>query len=191
MSDFLKKDYTVPSDSKYLNKFPQGETNFRILSSAVVGYEYWREDNQPVRLKEMWKKKPADIKVKDNGGYETKHFWAFVVWHYEENKIKIMQITQKTIMNPLKALVDNTKWGDPKSYDITIAKEGEMLKTKYTVVPSPKTDIQQEILDEYKENPINLEALFENGDPFEASEQVKTQEQIDEEEEVLRECDKL
>ena len=45
---FLKKDYKVPSDQKYLNKFPQGETNFRVLSSAIVGYLYWTEDNKPI-----------------------------------------------------------------------------------------------------------------------------------------------
>lgn len=194
MSDFLKEDYKVPTDSKYLNKFPQGETNFRVLSSAVTGYEYWRmngEKAEPVRAKEMWKKFPTDIKPDKDGAKKVLHFWSFVVWSYEESAIKIMNIKQKTIMNAIKDLVDNKNWGDPKEYEITITKSGEGFDTKYSVMPNPKSELPESISQEYKENPVNLEALFLGTDPFEPSEQEKTQEQIEEDEEVLRACDKL
>ena len=162
---FLTKDYKIPTELKYF-KFQNGENNFRVMSSAIVGFLYWTEDKKPVRLKEMWKKKPADIKVEANGSYSTKPFWAFVVWSYENSKIQIMEITQTTIMFPVKALVDNEKWGNPAEYDITITREGEGLKTKYTIVPNPKTEVQKKIMDAYKETPVNLEALFDGADPF-------------------------
>lgn len=163
---FLKSDYKVPQSNQNYFKFQQGENNFRILSSAIVGYVYWTEDKKPVRLKEMWKKKPSDIKTEKNGSYRTNHFWAFVIWNYEINAIQIMEITQKTIMNPIKALVDNKKWGDPKNYDITITKTGDGLETEYSVMPNPQGEVQKEILDEYEAKPVRLEALFVNGDPF-------------------------
>lgn len=191
MTTFLDPNYKVPQSNKNYFKFQQGNNDFRIMSSAIVGYIYWTEDKKPVRLREMWKKKPTDIRVEKNGSYSTKHFWSFIVWNYEMNCIQIMEITQKTIMNAIKALVDNSKWGSPTEYDVTISKVGEGLETEYSVVPNPKTDVQQEILDEFKAKPANLELLFENGDPFEPSNQEKTQEQLDEEEEVLKACDKL
>ena len=168
MNTFLAEGYKIPTESNYLNpsKLPQGETNFRILSSAIVGYEYWTNDNKPIRAREIWKKRPDDIKIKDDGTFDVKHFWAFVVWHYEDSKVKIMEVTQKTIMNGIKSLVDNAKWGDPKEYDITLTKTGELLKTEYSTVPNPKTELQAEIIEEYKNKPVNLEALYLGNDPF-------------------------
>ena len=163
---FIPNDYKIPESNQNYFKFQQGENNFRVLSSAVVGFIYWTENKKPVRLKEMWKKKPADIKTEKNGSYSTKPFWSFVIWNYEASAIQIMEITQKTIMRAIKALVDNTKWGDPKNYDLTITKTGEGLETEYSVMPNPQSKVQKEITDELEEKPVNLEALFENADPF-------------------------
>ena len=187
---FIPQDYKIPSESRYF-KFQSGENDFRVMSSAIVGFEYWTEDKKPVRLREMWKKKPTDIKVEANGSYRTKPFWAFVVWNYEVNAIQIMQITQTTIMRAIKALVDNKKWGDPKDYDLTITRTGEGLKTEYSIVPSPKNEVQAEIAEEFKNKPVNLEALFLGEDPFDESIQPKTSEQIQEEKEINEAVSKL
>ncbi len=166
MTTFLDPNYKVPQSNQNYFKFQQGENNFRVMSSAITGYEYWTEEKKPVRLKEMWKKKPTDIKVEKNGSYRTNHFWAFVIWNYETNTIQIMEITQKTIMRAIKALVDNKKWGAPQNYDLTITKTGEGLETEYSVMPNPKSEVQAEIVEEYKNKPVNLEALFSGNDPF-------------------------
>jgi len=167
---FLKDDYKLPQSNQNYFKFQQGENNFRIMSSAIVGYEYWNSSNKPVRLREMWKKRPADIRIESNGSYRTNHFWAFVIWNYETNSIQIMEITQRTIQRAIKALVDNEKWGDPKSYDITITKTGEGLETEYSVMPNPKSEVQKEIQEKFNAKSINLEALFEGKDPFQVEE---------------------
>ena len=36
-----------------------------------------------------------------------KHFWAFVVWNYNDNLIQILEITQATIQRGLKIKIDN------------------------------------------------------------------------------------
>ena len=171
---FLEKGYKVPTDTNYLNKLPQGETNFRVLSSAIVGYEYWTQDNKPVRSREIFKKRPADVKIEKDGTWKQHHFWAFVVWHYEDSRVKIMEVTQKTIMNPIKSYVDNVKWGDPKDYDITIVREGDGLKTEYAVMPNPKSELELKIAVEVSKKKVNLEALFSGEDPFEESEEAET-----------------
>lgn len=164
MSDefFPSEDYKVPVTSDYLNKFPQGDTTFRVLSSAVVGWEYFNKDNKPVRSKEQFESMP-DIK-KDGS---QKHFWSFVVWNCEAERIQIMEITQKSVMTAIKALIDNKKWGSPKGYDITITRKGSTMNdTEYSVVPNPASEVSAEIKTAYEKRPVNLEALFTGDDPF-------------------------
>lgn len=70
-------------------------------------------------------------------------------------------------MTAIKALVQNPKWGDPKKYDIAITKTGDGLDTEYTVQGEPPiNDPSDEIVKAKKNKPINLEALFDNADPF-------------------------
>jgi len=165
--DFLEKGYEVPVSGGRYYKLVQGENNFRIISSAIVGYEYWNLQDKPVRMKEFPKKKPVDIRPEKNGTWKVKHFWAFVVWSYENSDIEIMEVTQKTIMNAIKSLVDNAKWGNPADYDITITKSGNGLETTYAIMPSPKSELEPKIAEDVKKSKVNLQALFEGGNPFE------------------------
>lgn len=172
---FLPQKYKVPSNSNYL-KLKQGENTFRILSSAIIGYEYWNQEDRPVRSPEKFVSLPKDIKLDEKTGKPKpiKHFWAFVVWNYEEEKIQIMEVTQVTIQTAIKALVDNKKWGDPKKYDITITKTGEGMQTEYSVMPNPHTALIKDIDEDYKAKNINLEALYSGDDPFNESQIIET-----------------
>jgi hypothetical protein len=161
MDDFLPKDYEAPEpDTNYL-KLKNETTTFRILGSAIVGYMYWTKDNKPIRSRTPFDGTPADIRFKDGKPERIKHFWAFLVYDYKTNKVKIMELTQSTIKDPIEALVRNTKWGKPTGYDITITRKGEGLDTEYAVIPEP-----------HSESPItnvpviDLNVLYEGGDPF-------------------------
>ncbi len=168
MNDFLPIDYTIPKPPSDYMKLEDGLNSIRILSSAITGYEYWNTDNKPIRSKAGWEEMPKDIKPNDQGKYEIKHFWAFVVWNYSLKKVQILQLTQGTIQKPIKALVSNPKWGDPKKYDIAITKAKENGKTTYNVQGEPPIGSpSSEILEAYGKKTINLAALYEGGDPFE------------------------
>jgi hypothetical protein len=60
--------------------------------------------------------------------------------------------------------------GSKRNYNITINQTGDGLETEYAVQPSPHTKTPADILKLYKEKNINLEALFGDGNAFEASE---------------------
>jgi hypothetical protein len=163
---FLPSTYEkIPTTSNYM-KFQDGDNNFRVLSSAVVGFEYWTTDNKPVRAKEPWNTIPDDIKFDEDGNFRVNHFWAFAVYNYDEKRIQILEITQKKVMKAIKALVDNPKWGDPKGYDISVTRSGKGFETDYVTMPSPHSVLSPEIEQLYKNVTINLEALFESTDPF-------------------------
>ena len=57
--------------------------------------------------------------------------------------------------------------GELVAYSITVNRKGEALEIEYSVVPSPAQPTPEAILQAYKEKPINLEALFTGGNPFE------------------------
>jgi hypothetical protein len=159
--DFLPDDYEPPKNNTNYFKIQDGDNKLRILSKPILGWQDWGADNKPIRYKMDNKPlKPRDVKK------PIQHFWSFIVWDYSDNKIKIMHITQQTIRNMILNLTKNDEWGNPSFYDITINKKGSQQKTEYTVAPSPKKPLSIEMLRAFKDTPINLNALFENGDPF-------------------------
>lgn len=160
MNTFLPAGYEAPKQGGNYFKFQKGANTFRIMSSAVVGFEYWTQDKKPVRSKTPFEGVPEDAKL-DDGTFKQKHFWAFVVWNYEEKRLQIMELTQSTIMSSIEALVANKKWGAPQGYDIVIQAEGDGLEREYTVVPEPHTEAPKADISK-----INLEALFTGEDPF-------------------------
>jgi len=155
-------------------KFLPGSNKFRIVSSAIVGYEYWTENNKPVRMKSL----PAELPIDIRKGSSIKHFWAFTVIDRKDGKLKICEITQSTIMQAIKALIDNEDWGNPKDYDITIVKSGDGLETQYTVQPSPHKANTQEEFNMIENTKVNLSALFSGGNPFEEEIPVIPEEEV-------------
>lgn len=166
---FLPETEKEPIVSNYM-KFEQGENRFRVLSSSIVGMEYWVSEGdkrQPIR-KRMDESIPVEeLGIDKWGNPETpKYFWAFVVWNYDAGKVQILEITQSTIRKMIKAYVNNKKYGDPKGYDFVVTKSGEAKETEYAVVADPPEKIDPAIEKAYKATYVNLESLFENGDPF-------------------------
>lgn len=171
MTNFLPPNYEPPKASSGYMSLEQGANKFLILDSAIIGYEYWNISGKPVRIHEMPEEEPQDIRRDDNGKPEKiKHFWAFPVWNYEDERVQILELTQTTIMREINALVNNDDWGSPvQSYAITISREGEKLTTKYTVTPSPAKEIPQEVLNAWedtKSRGFDLTRLYEGGNPF-------------------------
>ena len=164
MNDFLPTDYKAPVTGGNYMKLQDGENTFRVLSSAIVGWVDWIVEEDGTRRPKRYRmaEKPQPF----NPEQPVKHFWAFVVWNYDAQAIQILELTQKTIRDDIKALVDNKKWGDPKKYDITITRSGEKLETKYSVMPNPHSELPKEVAQLWEETSINLEALYDGGDPF-------------------------
>ena len=165
---FLPTNYKVPTDSKYM-KFQAGENTFRVLSDAVVGWEWWSSetiDGKEVRKPNRVAEETAIPVEEVDDEQLPKHFWAFVVWNYTEEKVQILEITQKSIQMKIRALSQSKGWGDPKGYDITVSRSGEKLATKYDLMPIPPSPVEKAILDKYQSMKINLEKLFTGEDPF-------------------------
>ena len=165
MSDFFEtKDYKMPVTSNYM-KFKDGDNTFRVLSSAIVGYEYFNKENKPIRSRFEFDETPN---IKDGG--EVKHFWAFAVWNYADERIQVLELTQKGIMGYMQSLINNKKWGNPTGYDITVTKKGTGLTTEYSEMAEPHSVIESKIATAWSKCKIDLSELYRGGDPFKPTE---------------------
>jgi hypothetical protein len=151
----------------------EGTFKFRILSAPITGFEYWTVDKEPIRSKEY----PKVISDKIKPGDKIKYFWAFVVWNFQAEEVQILELTQTTIIEPLQELISNPEWGDPTGYSISVTRKGMSFSdTEYSVVPSPAQPTPANVLKAYKDKPINLDALYSGGNPFEAADGPQSEE---------------
>jgi len=169
---FLPKGYEAPKSSNYYMKLQEGDNKIRILTQPILGWEDWLEEGatkKPVRFR--FDSKPTKPL---NASKPVKHFWAFVVWNYAEEQIQILHVTQATIRNGIESLCNDEDWGAPFFYDIKIIKKGEKIETEYTVNPLPHKPLAKHIIEKFNERPCNLDALYDNEDPFASSSEQRT-----------------
>jgi hypothetical protein len=164
-NDFLPQGYEQPVSGGNYMKLKQGENKFRILSKPIIGWLDWK-DKKPLRFR--MKDKP---KAPIDAAKPIKHFWAMVVWNYNDSQVQVFEITQSSIQTAVSALSNDSDWGSPLTYDIKIIRTGEKMETQYTVNPSPHKPLSNEIKEAYQTKRINLEALYEGADPFASQEE--------------------
>lgn len=180
MDNFLPTDYEVPkSQDKYIKFEKDSTVEFLPLESAIVGYEYWNLNDKPVRLRQMPETMPSDIKPDKGGNKKIGHFWAFPVIEVDSGRVKVLEITQKTIQRAILAYVKNNKWGNPvMRYTFSITRDDSTDKTTYTTMANPAVEIPKEWTDTWaqaKAEGFDINRLYTGGDPFTPSEDVTVQ----------------
>lgn len=154
-----------------------GQNKILIVGPAVQGYQYWTNGGTVVRQEDVFEETP-DIRVRkvkdEKTGEETdqaekqQFFWAMPIYNFKSGMIEVWQVTQKGIRDELAGLQANEDWGNPTgNYSITVKKDGEGLKTKYTVTPNPAEkdkDVIKKAMDMYALAPTDLEDMFFKAD---------------------------
>jgi len=157
---FLPEGYEAPATVSSFMKFEDGESNFRVLSPAITGYEFWTNDNKVVRSKEFPEVTP-NIKLDKKGNpTKPKHFWAFTVWNYATESVQLLHIAQKTVQTDILNLVNDADWGRPQDYDIKVTRTGKELLTKYQVSPKPKKPVTEEQASAYTASDFDIEDMY-------------------------------
>lgn len=164
----LPANYKVPESPSQFIKLKEGVNKFRFMSDVVIGWEGWK-DRKPFRHEGLECRITADqVDKNQSGDPSIKHFWAMVVWDYQNKAIKILELTQKRIMSAIEALEQSEDWGDCKGYDITINAVGAGTKeVVYTVQPTPPKKVSTEIENAYIEAKVDLQKLFKGEYPME------------------------
>jgi hypothetical protein len=172
MNDFLPKGYETPASEQNYMEFEEGTNTFRVLSPAIVGYEWFEDTKEGGRVPRRVRtdeEVPAEVRNATNDRDRAKHFWAFTVYNYKTESIQVLKIKQKKIQRAIEAYIKNPKWGNPQRYDLVI----EKVKTgsrdwdvEYTVIPEPPTPLDEGIAELAKFVPVRLEAMYKGEDPF-------------------------
>ena len=172
MNNFLPKNYEMPESEHRYMEFAEGQNTFRILSAAIVGFEWWEDtgngDRVPRRVRTA-EEVPQGVRNATDSRDKAKHFWAFPVYNYEAQAIQVLEIKQQTIMRAIDALVKSRKWGNPQGYDLIVEKVktgSRDLDVEYHVIPEPPSELDEGIAELSRQVPVNLEALYEGKDPF-------------------------
>ena len=130
-----------------------------------------RRKKQARQIEDYPKEKPADVRIEKDNSYSIKHFWAFKVLDRNQTGIvKILEITQPGIQRQMETLFNDPDWLEPKDYDISIIGEGDGLKRRYKVNPSPHKPLTAEEKSLVARTEINLNALFKGENPFNSAE---------------------
>lgn len=162
---FLPEDYKEPVMSNYMD-FVEGENTFRVLGSAVTGWEYWTNEDRPVRVKEHEEIPLGDVK-EGKYGLNLSFFWAFPVYNYSARKIQILVVKQKTVRQGMLGYINNQKWGDPTEYSFVVTRsKDESGKTVYQVIAEPKEELDKDVLKKFKDMNLDMQTWFKGGDPF-------------------------
>lgn len=158
---FLPEGYEVPAAASNYLKFEDGDNKFRIMSRPILGWLDWKE-KKPLRFKMNEKpSQPVDPSK------PIKHFWAMVCFDYKDSKIKIVELTQKSVISSIEKLINSPEWGSPLNYDINVQKKGKSMETEYSVIPSPPKPVNEAAKKAYELTNVDLNKLFLGEDPFE------------------------
>lgn len=178
MSDFLPKGYDgVPETPSQYMKFQEGKNPLRVLSSAVVGWEWFTGPMSDRTCHRVKTEDEIPQEVPRKGKDCVKHFWGFIVYNYNVKEVQVLVLKQKSIMNDLEDLIADKDWGDLKTFDVSVNKKKtgpRVMDVEYSVMPRPKAEFDKDLQLIYGSMKINLEALYEGKDPFEIPENADT-----------------
>lgn len=173
--EFLPQGERVPASTGRYMRFEDGDNKFRVLDSAITGWELWVE-KRPLRRKTAAQFTTEELANADPNPFDPngarkrpRYFWAFPVYNYASGKVEILEITQSTIMTGIEGLLDDEEYGkEPWTYDIVVSRDTESKPISYFVRPKPPKELEPDVKKmAYNEvEKIDLTALFRGEDPF-------------------------
>lgn len=168
------------SEDRYANpsKFPEGkEQRFRVFGVGLTGYEGWVVNEGGKKKPIRWAVKPDDDQLPANMArdektgdiQEIKRFLCALVWDYGKEAFAILNVTQKSIMKSMMALMaDELDFGDIRNYDIKITKTGVGTESRYSTTGAQIRPAPQVACEAYEDPEFfcDLSLLMHNLDPF-------------------------
>jgi len=172
----------------YLNpsKIPSGSNvRFALLDDQPLEFfECWGEDSsgntQPFRFaedpspeeiaEEMGEEWSRRLNRDGNGPEKVKFSIAVPVYNYETEKVEVMPLTQKTLINELDSISQMEDYAELLDWDFVMGKEGTGLETKYSLRPAPRKKASQSQIEEAwteaRASGFDISRMLTGGSPF-------------------------
>ena len=95
---------------------------------------------------------------------------SFFCFDYGDEKVKVFEITQKTLMKELDGISQSEDYEDLHSWDMVFSRTGLKMNTEYKILPGPRKKGMQEKIDaawsEAQGKGFDLQQLIVGGSPF-------------------------
>ena len=167
------------------SKLGDGDS-YRIAIVSEAPLEYWTvwgESEDGIKKPFRFSAEPsaADIEAelgdfKQRMNYEgtqleaPKFGLSFFCFDYADSKIKVFEITQKTLIKELDKLSQDEDYADIHAWDLKVNRSGLKMNTEYSILPSPrKKGSDEEIKAAWsaaEEAGYDLSQLLVGGNPF-------------------------
>jgi hypothetical protein len=171
MTDFYPAGYAPKENlSDYMKLDKEGDYRIRILTRPIIGYQTWEdgmnESGQKTSIPHRSKTFQEGVNLPSRDG-KVAEFHAFIVWDYQSSMVRLLNVTQRGIKEPIYNYAIDEDWGDPTRYDLVIKRTGLTLNdTKYSVIAKPAKPMSDEIVKAFKAVKIDPELYFEGGHPI-------------------------
>ena len=162
----------------------RSSARFALLSEEPLGFwETWVQDSagsmKPFRFPQ--EPTPEEVvlelgsytpRTKDNGGLDIKFAIAVPVYHFEDGKVKVLQLTQKSIISELDQVAQMEDYENLQEWDFILSRTGSKLTTVYTLRPAPRKTTTNKVIEaawsETRAAGFDITRLLTGGDPFKA-----------------------
>ncbi len=149
------------------------------LETWTVWAENAEQQKKPFRFVD--EPSPSDIEAelgdwKQRLNYEQtelerpKFSISFFCFDYADEKVKVFEITQKTLMKELDGISQSEDYEDLHAWDMVFSREGLKMNTTYKILPGPRKKGMQEKIDaawkEAEGKGYDLQQLLVGGNPF-------------------------
>ena len=167
------------------SKLGDGESyRVAILSEEPLEYfTVWGESDEGQKRPFRFVSEPSPTEIGEELGefkqrlnYEgselekPKFGLSFYCFDYADEKVKVFEITQKTLMKELDGISQSEDYEDLHSWDLVLSRKGLKMNTEYKILPGPRKKGMQEKIDaaweEAQSKGYDLQQLLIGGSPF-------------------------
>ena len=127
----------------------EGENTVRVMGKPCQFFVHWvnTPDGKKKKIVSPSERNSLTDKPED-AGFRRQSKWFVKILDRNDNEFKVMEVGSQ-ILNGIKALYRNSKWGDVRNYDVSIHKGPKGAQPLYTVTPNPKEKLGSEYKEKY------------------------------------------
>ena len=171
--------YKVPSSGQVFfnpSRIEEGQSarirvlgNFQHPKTGVYGWSSWDKTAHKNVCHRVEYTEEARAQLLSKGYDEPRHFWALLIYNWEEMRPQVMEITQKTLQKELIKNFDDEDLGSPYTYDIKIRKNGSGMSTKYEVTTLQRSKLPEDVIEQINSSAFNVSNLLTGEEVFGAN----------------------
>ena len=95
---------------------------------------------------------------------------SFFVFDYEDSKVKVFELGQKTLIKELDNISQQEDYEVLQDWDLVVSRKGLKMQTEYKILPAPRKKGMQDVIDaawkEAEGKGYDLSQLMVGGSPF-------------------------